>query len=143
MADNLERVVMFQIDKTVKISKIYSQREFDSMNLGITVDQWVLLKIIHENGGISQKELAEISYRDPASITRTLNLLEKKGLVFRKTIPENKRQHEVFLSRKGREFIEEHLPMIVRHRAKSLSGFSREEIQSLLEMLDRIQTNMK
>lgn len=143
MDHKLEQVILFQIDKTSKISKIYSQREFDRRGLGINIDQWVLLKIIHENEGISQRELATISHRDPASITRTLSLLEKKGLVSRKVIPENKRQHEVFLSEEGRDFIEDNMPMVLEHRAKSLEGFSNVEVQLLHDLLLRIQENMK
>lgn len=143
MGANLNQVILFQMDKTVKISKIYSQREFDRLGLGITIEQWVLLKIIHENEGISQKELASSSYRDPASITRTLNLLEKKGLVLRKTIPENKRQHEVYLSKEGRGFIQENMPMVLRHRAKSLEGFDPDEVELLHSLLLRVQENLE
>ncbi|MCI4667236.1 MAG: MarR family transcriptional regulator [Bacteroidia bacterium] len=138
----LDKVVLFQIDKTNKIAKIFSQREFDQKKLGITIDQWVLLKVIHENEGISQKDLAVISYRDPASITRTLSLLEKKGLIFRRVIPENKRQHEVFLSRTGKNFIDEHFPMVQRQRAQSLKGFTEQEIEQLCGMLKRMQKNL-
>lgn len=139
---NLESVILFQIDKTSKISKLYSQREFDRLGLSITVEQWILLKTIHENQGLTQNDLAIKSLRDPASITRTLDLLSKKDLIERKSVPGNRRQYHIFLSKHGDNFIRQHLPVINAHRAKSVEGFSPEELESLGQMLIRIQKNM-
>jgi len=139
----LKSVILFLIDQTSKQSKRYSQREFDERGLDMTIDQWVLLKIIEENQGISQKELADKSLRDGASITRTLDILEKKSLISRHPIPENRRQYSVALTDKGAQFIAENMDMVYRHRAKSLEGFTRDEIDELKEMLLRIQDNMK
>ena len=110
--NNIENVILFQIEKTSKISKIYSQRELDRLGVDITIEQWILLKIIDENYPISQKELAIKSLRDPASITRTLDLLQKKGYIERQTIPENRRQYNIILTSQGSKFIQEHLPII-------------------------------
>ncbi len=83
MTNDIESVILFQLDKTSKTAKQYSQREFERLGLGITVEQWILLKIIHESDDISQKELADQSFRDPASITRTLDLLHSRGFIDR------------------------------------------------------------
>jgi len=139
---NIEDVILFQIDRTSKISKIYSQREFDKKKLGITVDQWVLLKIIDEAQPISQRELADKSKRDPASITRTLDILEKKDIVIRKAIPGNRRQYHVELTSHGSHFVKENMKMIGRHRKTSIKGISEKELNLLKSMLQKIQKNM-
>ena len=41
---NIEDVTLFQIDKTSKTSKIYSQRELDKLGIDITVEQWIVFK---------------------------------------------------------------------------------------------------
>lgn len=139
---NIENVILFQIDKTSKTSKQYSQKEFDKIGLDITVDQWGLLKIIHESDVLSQKELAVKSLRDPASITRTLDLLEKKQLIYREAIPENRRKYHILLSETGKNLIDTHMPLVSKMRQKSMKGFSKEELESLSSMLLRIQKNM-
>lgn len=140
---NIEDVILFQIDRTSKISKIYSQREFDKKKLGITVDQWVLLKIIDESQPISQKDLANKSKRDPASITRTLDILERKQILVRETIPDNRRQYDVKLSPYGSEFVKQHMKMISEHRKTSIKGLSEKDLQKLKSMLLKIQDNMR
>ena len=129
--ENIEDVILFQIERTSKVSKIYSQREFDKINFGITIDQWILLKIIEENEQLSQKQLAKLSSRDPASITRTLDILEKKEFIKREPIPGNRRQYNIILTQQGKQFVEDHLETVISHRKKSIEGFSTEELQQL------------
>ncbi|PCE66631.1 MarR family winged helix-turn-helix transcriptional regulator [Sediminicola luteus] len=138
----LEEVILFQIDQTLKVAKKYSQREFDALGLGITVDQWVLLKVIAQYSGLNQRELAQRSQRDPASIKRTLDLLEGKGFIIRQIDAKNKRIHHIVLTQKGKAFEKEHQDMIQRHRRKSIAGFSIAEITQLSQYLKRIRNNM-
>ncbi len=138
----IEDVILFQVDLTSKISKHYSQREFDKQQMGITVEQWIILKIVSESSALSQKELADKSYRDPASIARTINLLEKKELVRRKDIPSNKRMYNIALTKQGRAFVQNHLSIVEAHRKKSIDGISEEELAQLGKLLRRIRRNM-
>ncbi len=141
MKSKLAEVILFAIDQASRTGKQYSQREFDRAGLGITVDQWVLLKIIEENESLSQSELAEKSLRDPASITRTLDILQRKNLVSREPIPENRRQYDVQLTEEGTEFVKANMNMVEAHRARSIEGFSEEELTTLKSFLQRIQQN--
>ena len=143
MYKKLSNVILFQIDKTSRVSKQYSQRAFSQMDFGITIDQWVLLKIIEENAPLSQKELAVRSFRDPASITRTLDLLGKKELIQRNPIKDNRRQYHIELTEQGMAFIAKHMDTIQQHREQSIKGFTETELQQLKEMLERIQRNME
>jgi len=140
---NIEGIILFQIDKTSKISKLFSQREFDRLGMDITVEQWILLKIIDENDGLTQKELAQKSLRDPASITRTLDLLAKKDFIERKAVPDNRRQYSICLKREGIRFIEKYLPVVDSHRAKSIEGLSNQEVKQLNQLLAKIQQNLQ
>ena len=139
---DIENVILFQIEKTNKTAKQYSQKELDRLNLGITVDQWVLLKIIEESNSISQKEIALKSVRDPASITRTLDILVKKGLIIREAIPNNRRQYNIQLTQAGEFFVRQNMPIITEQRKQSVKGFTEKELTLLSGFLLRIQKNM-
>ena len=135
-------LILFQIDKTSKVVKHHSQREFEKRGMNITVEQWVLLKIIHEKMPISQTELAEFSVRDPASITRTLDILNKKNLTERQRIEGNRRQYNVILTEEGLKFVEKHFPFVKEQRAKSVKGLSNHDQKELTRFLKIIQANM-
>ncbi len=139
----IEEVILFQIEQANKASKQYSQREFDRLGISITVEQWILLKIISESTDLSQKELATKSSRDPASITRTLDLLQKKGFVSREKVPNNRRSYFICLTDKGAQFIKEHLKFVTAQREKSVEGLSKKEIEVLSDLLTRVRKNME
>lgn len=139
----VEEVILFQIEKTSRLSKLYSQREFDRLKMDLTVEQWILLKIIDENDGLTQKELADRSLRDPASITRTLDLLEKKKLIKRREVPDNRRQYSIVLTKNGSSFIKEHLPVVRSHRKNSIKGLDKKELKLLARVLEKMQLNMQ
>ena len=138
----IEDVILFQIDLTSKVSKLYSQKEFVKRKLGITVEQWVILKIVAESNDLSQKELATKSYRDPASITRTLDLLEKKRLLQRISIPNNRRAYQIELTETGRVFIEENMKLVQQHRELSIKDISQKDLKTLSNVLLKIRNNM-
>ena len=139
---DIETIIAFQLDKTNKLNKLASQRVFDQAGLGITVEQWILLKIIEESAQISQKELANKSLRDPASITRTLDILDKNGFIIREQIPENRRQYNIILTSNGKKFVVRHMKMIKELRSKLIKGFSAKELDTLTAMFNRLQENM-
>lgn len=141
--DDLTRVILFRLDQATRAAKQYSQRAFDQADLDITVEQWVLLKIIEQFSPLSQRELAKQSLRDPASITRTLDLLQKKDYVQRAPIEKNRRQYNIYLTEHGASFVKTHMAMVKLHRAKSLDGLSDHDIQHLSNMLETIRKNMK
>ncbi|MFK7787007.1 MAG: MarR family winged helix-turn-helix transcriptional regulator [Crocinitomicaceae bacterium] len=138
----IEDVILFQIDLTSKVSKQYSQKEFDRHGLGITVEQWVILKILSEKENLSQRELANHSYRDPASITRTIDILEKKGLLERQAIPNNRRRYHINLTKEGKQFVEKYLDLVKEQRALSVKGLTKAELETLSTVLEKIRKNM-
>lgn len=139
----IEDVILFQIDLTGKVSKQHSQKVFNELKLGITVEQWIILKIVSENSDISQKELAEKSFRDTASITRTLDLLEKKNLLRRESIPNNRRMYNIQLTKVGQKFIEQNMEMVQTQRKKSVEGISEKDLEKLAEILTKIRKNFE
>jgi MarR family transcriptional regulator, transcriptional regulator for hemolysin len=139
---DIESTVLFVLDQTSKIARQHSQREFDLLKIDITVEQWVLLKVIEEKKILSQTELAKATHRDPASITRTLDLLQKKGLLVRESIADNRRQHDIKLTAEGDKFVKQNMSLIKRLRAEAVKGFTTIEIETLITLLKKMQQNM-
>ena len=138
----IEDVILFQIDQASKAAKQYSQKEFDKLGINVTIEQWVILKVVSEHPALTQKELATKTFRDPASITRTLDLLEKKGYLMREKIPNNRRSYHINLTSSGEKFIAANMDMIRSHRQNSTKGFSSEELKQFSAFLLRVKANV-
>ena len=69
--------------------------------LGLTYAEYVLLHNLYDHTGSRQDDLAEMLCVDKAAITRTLKLLEGKGLIKRLPGEQDKRVKYVYPSEKG------------------------------------------
>lgn len=71
----------------------------------ITPEQWSALNQIDKAQGLIQKEIAERTGKDKPTTTRILDLLEKKGLIYRKTGKTDRRSLLVYSTEQGRAII--------------------------------------
>lgn len=139
--EHLDDVVNFMIDQTARQFKQYCQKQFDHLHLNITVEQWIILKIIHQEKELTQVMLASIALKDNASITRMIDLLEKKGLVVRYDDKIDRRKYKVALTKKGDDFVIKNIPIIHKLRMKTIEGISTSEIAQLKNILQKIRKN--
>lgn len=74
-----------------------------SEKLHLTYSEYVMLIRIFDNEGAKQDDLASMLYLDKAVVTRTMILLQEKGLVVRKRDEQDRRVRRVYLTDFGRE----------------------------------------
>lgn len=137
----LDEVYIFWLERVTKAMKKYKAQFFKSLDIDLTSDQWVLLKRCHEVHGINQKDLAESTYRDPASITRTLDLLVKKDLVERRQ-GNDRRNYEIWLTEAGNQLVQRVLPEAAKTRLAGLEGISEAENKAFIQTLEKIWKNL-
>lgn len=103
MLQNYNKAYFFKIDTTIKKIRNYMQRGLTDAKIDLTVDQWVVLDHLSFNTGISQIELGNITFKDPPTMTRILDLLVKKGYVTRLSYPSDRRKFTINLTEKGKD----------------------------------------
>lgn len=104
----------------------------------ITSEQWVTLNRLNEKDGYNQKELAIGSYKEQAAITRTLDILENKGLIERRKSPNDRREFLVFITLKGKELLNETMPDAILYRDMLDSVLSKDETETLKSLLRKL-----
>jgi DNA-binding MarR family transcriptional regulator len=110
---------------------------------GISQSRLDLLNKLFEIEEISQTELQKEVNIDHAAVTRHLKQLEEKGMVSRRKNPADNRFTFVRLTDEGRKKIVTYQDEKQRFISKVLTGFTEKERSSLLEMLTRVQDNVK
>ena len=73
------------------------------LNHGITADQYVVLRVVAREPGITQIEIVERAASDPNTVAAILKLLEHRGLVLRQPHSDDRRARCVFLTAAGRK----------------------------------------
>ncbi|MCG8576933.1 MAG: MarR family transcriptional regulator [Flavobacteriales bacterium] len=143
MNPKLDDVYIFQLERTIRAIKRYKKVKMKDTGLDVTSDQWVLIKRISEVPGINQKALAEASFKDPASVTRILDLLEKKGLIERHAVENNRREYSLHLTTEGENLVHKMLPIAIDIRAQGVKGIAQEDMDKLKEILQKIHNNFE
>ncbi|AKL86351.1 MarR family winged helix-turn-helix transcriptional regulator [Bacillus atrophaeus] len=109
---------------------------------GITPEQWTVLKRVGESRGISQKELSARADKDQATLTKILDLLEKKNFIRREANPRDRRSFLVVLTEAGEELKQTLTDKMEILFAGLLENTSDEDLAVFLGILDRINGNI-
>lgn len=128
----------YVIARTGKAIKFELRRYLREAGIDVTSEQWALLCHLWEQEGRSQKELAELSFKDTANITRMIDVLEGKGIVYREKDPSDRRTYKIYLTSRGRELRGEIMPFVMDLANKAFSCLSEEDQQDLVRMLNTL-----
>ena len=88
----------FLLEKTAKLMKLhFSRMLLLHPEIDITVDQWIILDLLHSGEKINQQKLAELAFKDAPTVTRILDILEQKKYIARKTDKGDRRKFDISL----------------------------------------------
>lgn len=104
----------------------------------ITAEQWALLNRLCAQDGFNQRELAQKSFKDQASLTRILDRMEKKGYIRREASPNDRRAFLIFITKEGRQKRDELIPFDREVLTQAESIFSQEEIKQFKYLLRKL-----
>ena len=119
------------------------QKNFRAAGLDITIEQWSILYHLWKEDCLSQQELCNRTFRDKPSITRLIDNLEKQKLVKRISSAEDKRINLVCLTDSARDLQERTLQIANETMDEALVGVSRDEIELVKNVLQRVYDNLK
>jgi len=109
----------------------------------IRAEQWTVLKRLYEIDEINQKDLSERADKDQATVTKILDLLEKRGLVERKPNPNDRRSFLISITDKGKELAKELTPFIEDIFKTITENISEDELKCYVDVLKRLQENIE
>ncbi|MGI9445863.1 MAG: MarR family winged helix-turn-helix transcriptional regulator [Rubripirellula sp.] len=104
----------------------------------LTANQFVLLALLDERDGVSQRDLVDRASSDPNTIRPMLKSLEKKGFVKREPDPSDGRAWVVGITSKGRRTYKRVRGETEDFRVRLLSGLDDHESDALLQALDKV-----
>ena len=113
------------------------------LDFDVTVEQWVVLNKIYETEGQSQRELADSVDKDTPTVTRIVDLLEKKKLVKRVKNTRDRRSYRIKSTTEGKQLVGRIMPAIDEFRAFGLRNISESEVAALINVLNKIYHNFK
>jgi DNA-binding MarR family transcriptional regulator len=116
-------------------------KKFTDAGFDVSYEQWSILIHLYRRDGLTQQELSKLAVKDKASITRLLNVLEKKNIVLRIPDRSDKRSKLVYLTNKAKELKEDLIGLVEEMLREAEMGISFEEMEQCRTTLNKIFSN--
>ena len=104
----------------------------------LSVGQFGTLEVLYHLGPLCQRDIGKKLLKTGGNVTTVVANLEKRGLVKRRRMPEDRRYHSVALTATGHELIERIMPRQVEKitaRMAILSTAEQDELRRLCRKL--------
>ena len=108
----------------------------------LSVSEWRLLSVLAAAGTLPFPELVAESAADKAQVSRTLQLMAKRGLVDVVTPPAGRKGMVVAMTPAGQSLYERIMPEAQRSQAAMILTLSPHERRTLYEVLHRLEQQL-
>jgi MarR family transcriptional regulator, organic hydroperoxide resistance regulator len=105
---------------------------------GVTIGQWAVLMFLWAEDGVTQTALSRQVAIEDATMVRTIDRMERDGLVRRVRNTHDRRQLKIFLTDKGRSLRDVLVPCALAGNANAVQDFSDAEQHQLQDFLHRL-----
>ena len=130
-----------QISILFRQLNLYFNRQLSGISISAT--ELLYLSSLYTKDGISQDDLAQEYSIDKAAVTRTLQLMEKKGLIIRKTDHADKRAKKLFLTDKAKSLETELREIQAKWICAMTKGMEKSAIDSFSKQIDNMVERAK
>ena len=115
---------------------------FYQKNFGVNVTEWRIMSLLAIEPGIPASRICQVIGFDKGPVSRTLSLLQKRGLVTIRTSPDDGRTHSISLTAKGRATHDRVIVAALERERRLLSVLRKDEREVLIDLLRRVHGNL-
>ncbi|WP_343670779.1 MarR family transcriptional regulator [Chitinophaga sp.] len=112
-------------------------------DVDITFELLEILAYLYKKDGSNQQEIADIMLKDKSSMTYQIDGLVKRDLVKRVEDENDRRNKLIFLTEKGKSLQNMLQGWVAGLYDKSVQGIDEGEIDSALELVQKMNENLK
>lgn len=135
--------VFYQIEQAIKTYRRFAQANIQEHFPDLTLDQTLILLSLDDNPELSLSALAEILFRENASITRMVESMVKKNYLERTENAQDRRKYDLRITEKAQLSIKGLKNIIISNRMQALSGLSEDELEQLSNTLQKLTQNTR
>ncbi len=108
--------------------------------LGLHITTFSTLVVIVDHPGLRQSALADTLDIKTSNMVAIIDDLEQRGWITRQRVPEDRRAFALFVTESGQRVCEMAVALASEHESKLLTCLSEQELDSLMNMLEKIET---
>ena len=127
----------------LQVARAYRQRAQQMLSdVGLHIGQDLILMHLWHKDGLTMSEIVEQVAKQPATITKMVNRMEKSGLVERRPDPDDGRVKRIYMTDMGRDVWEQTLVAWQRLNDESSSNLTDDEQETLKHLLLKMRAGL-
>ena len=135
--------VIYLMEQAVTYSKIKGAQFFSQLDMGVTIDQFVVLDAINSSSDICQRELSKIILKDRSNTGRILTILEENGFVKRSLETKGNRPvKKIYITEKGKNLVNESVPKLRAAFLQVFEDISEKEFETLRHIVRKMKDSL-
>ena len=139
--ENLENILFYNIEKSIRSYRNFSQQKLRKNQFPISIDQWLILKTLEQYPTITQNKIGMIVFKDNATITRLIDQSVNAGIIEKMPNLEDRRRAYLEITEGGYHLLDRIQNIINKNREVALNGITMEEISMINSALKKISNN--
>ena len=141
--EHYKDTIIYSIDMIIRGLKNELKQKLDTLNLGITGEQFVVLDTISAFDNIYQQKLSKIIMKDKSNTNRILKVLEEKGLIEKVYGNVNNRLvYFLKVTQEGKEIVKSAMPKMKQFITEIFVDIDNSEIELLHKLSDKFQFDL-
>ncbi len=108
----------------------------------LSVPQWRVMAALVDLGTCTINRLSDLTVVDRTTLSRTLDRMERNGLVARKRLEADKRSYEIRLTAAGHAMLRRIWPVMSYHNTRAIAGLTPREMIQLRAIIEKMIANV-
>ncbi len=134
--NTLKDTLCYKLLMIFSLIKEVSKNDFQK--LGITRENYAMLRCVYENPGLTQAELADTVRKDRNVISKSIDKLEEKRYIERVRGKSDRRSFSLYLTESGERVAQEYWASFLAGEEERLQRLTGEEQKAFFEMLNKL-----
>jgi DNA-binding MarR family transcriptional regulator len=110
---------------------------------GVTVEQWRILRALSDGRGHSMGDLARAALMPHPTLTKAVDRLAERALVYRRQDDDDRRRVAVFLSDRGHDLVGRLDRRATDHHLEMAEAYGTQRTQRLMRELERLVASLR
>ena len=120
----------------------YFAKELTRNGINLTPEQYLVMDILWDAEVMSQQAIADIIQKDKNSVTKFIDSLEKKGLVYRQVNKTDRRVNNIVVSEEGLKLKAKTTEVAIGMMRNVLKNIKEEDLMALDKVMNQIKENI-
>ena len=120
----------------------YFAKELSRNDINLTPEQYLVMDILWDAEVLSQQAIADIIQKDKNSVTKFIDSLEKKGLVYRQVNKKDRRVNNIVVSEEGMKLKAKTIEVAIGMMRNVLKDIKEEDLVAFDKVMNQIKGNI-